>query len=976
MPRTGVPSYAVLLSALGFLGGEGVSAPADYEGKPVLQIEFQPAEQSISAARLKEILPVKLNAPLRLAEVRSAIERLYATGRYADIAVEAQPLEGGVLLRFHTKPEYFVGRVSVEGVREPPNKGVLANAARLEPGAPLEDSDLKQAAQNLEQVLRNNGFYEAGIQSRLARNPKTGQVEIKFLVDSGKRAEYATPNVTGHPERPVKEVVAATHWHGWLGWKSVTESRTQDGLDRVRQWYQKTDHLMAQVSRKEMSYDAESGRVTPTLAAEAGPKVKITTAGAKVPRGKLRRMVPVYEEQSVDRDLLMEGARNLKEYFEGQGYFAAKVDFKNHSRQAGQEIIEYTIRRGPRIQVAAVIIQGPRYFSTDTIRERLYVRPASLLQFRHGRYSNEFLRRDLAAITELYRSNGFRDVEVSSRIQYPYQGKATSMAVFIQIREGPQWLVANLELAGVTPEHEQAIRSLLQGSAGQPFSDLNLSVDRDNVLDYYYNGGYPNATFDGSFQPAEAPRQMNVRYVIQEGPRKSVREVLISGLETTDPGLVRDRLLLSPGEPLSRERMLATQRRLYDLGIFAKVDMALQNPNGEEADKYVLLNFDESSRYAVTGGFGAEIAQIGGCRDCFEAPAGKTGFSPRLYFDVTRRNAFGSGHIASFKSRVSTVQKRGILSYEAPQFRGSPNINLLFSGMYDHSRDVRTFSAKRQEGSVQLGQKLSRASQVLYRFTYRRVSIDQNTLQINPQLIPLFSQPVRLGILGGNFIQDRRDDPTNSHRGIYNTLDAGLAHKTFGSQAGFTRLLGRNATYHPWGIGSKYVLARSLTFGWLHQLRKDKEIPLPERFFAGGAASHRGFPENQAGPRDLLTGFPLGGKALLVSQVELRFPLLGENFGGVLFQDAGNVYSTLNNVSFRVRQRDVTDFDYMVHAAGFGIRYRTPLGPVRIDLAYVLNPANFIGFKGTREELLFGGGMRSPQQLSHFQFHFSLGQAF
>ena len=141
MARTGVRTHAILLSALGCLTGLGVSAPSDYEGKPVLKIEFRPAEQPLSAARLNEILPVKLDAPLRLAEVRSAIEQLYATGRYAGIAVEAEPLEGGVLLRFITAPEYFVGGVSAEGVPEPPYKGVLANTTRLELGAPLADND-------------------------------------------------------------------------------------------------------------------------------------------------------------------------------------------------------------------------------------------------------------------------------------------------------------------------------------------------------------------------------------------------------------------------------------------------------------------------------------------------------------------------------------------------------------------------------------------------------------------------------------------------------------------------------------------------------------------------------------------------------------------------------------------------------------------------------------------------------------------
>ncbi|MGB9606794.1 MAG: BamA/TamA family outer membrane protein, partial [Bryobacteraceae bacterium] len=350
-------------------------------------------------------------------------------------------------------------------------------------------------------------------------------------------------------------------------------------------------------------------------------------------------------------------------------------------------------------------------------------------------------------------------------------------------------------------------------------------------------------------------------FTIREGQRKYVRGILLSGLRITDPELVRRRLLLAPGDPLSRSALLDTQRRLYNLRIFAKVDAALQNPAGEENEKYVLLDFDESKRYSLTVGFGAQIEKIGGDELSFEAPAGKPGFSPRVSFDVARNNLWGNGHNLSLRTRLSTVQKRGIVSYEAPQFRGSSVWNLLLSTMYDDSRDVRTFTARRQEGTIQLGQRLSRANTLLYRFTYRRVTVDPATLKINPLLIPLYSQPVRLGILAGNFVADRRDDPTNATRGIYNTLDLGWASRGFGSQADFTRLLGQNATYHAFGFGRRYVVARSTTFGWLHNFRRDAEIPLPERFFAGGAESHRGFPQNQAGPRDLLTGFPLGGGA-------------------------------------------------------------------------------------------------------------------
>jgi outer membrane protein insertion porin family len=153
-------------------------------------------------------------------------------------------------------------------------------------------------------------------------------------------------------------------------------------------------------------------------------------------------------------------------------------------------------------------------------------------------------------------------------------------------------------------------------------------------------------------------------------------------------------------------------------------------------------------------------------------------------------------------------------------------------------------------------------------------------------------------------------------------------------------------------------------------------IPLPERFFGGGEASMRGFPMNQAGPRDPETGFPIGGNALLFHSTELRFPLIGDNISGVMFHDMGNVYSSLGSISFRTRQNGLTDFDYMVHAAGFGIRYRTPLGPVRVDLAYSINPPTFNGLQGTYQQLLFGGATKTIQSVSHFQIFFSIGQAF
>ncbi len=966
----------MLFLTLGFAARTLWAAPEDYEGRYIKAIEFSPVAQPYSPEYLDQILPIKVNQPLRLADVRAAIARLYATGRYARIAVDASAAEGGVVLTFITSNNYFVGHVSVERVSQPPGEGVLVNATRLDLGTLYTEGNGKQAVRNIQDVLRNNGFYVTRVTPQFEYDPATQLVAIHFAVVSGPRARYRMPVIVGHPESPVEDVAGATHWKGWLGWKKVTEARTQDGVQRVRRTYEKQDRLEARVTLDKMDYDADTNRVTPTLGIEGGPKIKVEVAGANVSRGKLRQIIPVYEEQAVDRDLLVEGANNLTEYLEGEGYFDARVDFSTKTATPGEETIQYNVQRGERHRIALVAIEGNKYFDTSTIRERMYVRAASFPQLRHGRFSENLMRHDVETIAALYISNGFRDVRVTPRVAHGYKSQETSVAVYIRIEEGRQWRVAKLDLEDVSAENRDAVERLLESVPGQPFSELNVAADRDNVLDYYFNQGYPNASFQWSFSPAAEPHEVALKYLVEEGARRFVRSVLISGLNATKPQLVKERVMLQAGDPLSRARMLDTERRLYNAGVFARVDIALEDPDGEERNKNVLIDVEEARKYTVSTGVGAEFAKIGGCSTCLDAPAGANGFSPRVSFGLTRRNLFGDGHVLSFQSLASSLEQRAVLSYELPQFQGNPNLSLLFSTLFDDSKDVRTFSAMREEGSVQLGQKISKASTMLYRFSYRNVRVDRATLKISPELIPLLSQPVRIGIFAASYIQDRRDDPVDSHRGIYNTLDLGWASHTFGSQSDFVHFLGHNATYYPFGLGSRYVLARSITFGWLQNLRNGTQVPLPERFFAGGAESDRAFPENQAGPRDLVTGFPLGGNAVLLNQVEFRYPLVGGNLRGVLFWDAGNVYSSLDKVSFRVRQQGLQDFNYMVHAVGWGVRYRTPIGPVRLDLAYSINPPRFFGFKGTLDQLLFGTGQQTIQQISHFQFHFSLGQAF
>jgi outer membrane protein assembly factor BamA len=334
--------------------------------------------------------------------------------------------------------------------------------------------------------------------------------------------------------------------------------------------------------------------------------------------------------------------------------------------------------------------------------------------------------------------------------------------------------------------------------------------------------------------------------------------------------------------------------------------------------------------------------------------------------------------------RLSTVQKRSSINYFVPRIFSRPSLDGNFTILYDDTYDVNTFRAIRREVSTQISQHVSKTLTAFYRFSYRDVSV--SNLKISPLLVPRLAQSVRIGIGSLNVVHDRRDDPTDPHKGIYTTLDLGLATGAFGSQTSFLRVLGRNATYYR--LGPKLVLARETQFGVepafnIHTPPDPKDpdpIPLPERFYGGGGNTMRGYPQNQAGPRDTDTGFPLGGSALFFNNTEVRFPLYGANLRGVLFEDMGNVFSTLGNMSFRFHQKSISDFNYMSHAAGFGVRYRTPLGPLRLDIAYSLNPPKYNGFAGNYSQLVEcsakGSCQTSTQQIGHLQFFFSIGQAF
>ena len=1011
------------------------SATSGFEGKVVQSIQI-PGVAERDHEHILQLLPQKAGEPLDRGRVGDSIRALYATGRFADIQAEVAPSGAGVALTFTTSANFFVGAIDVEGAPPHPTSNQIVNASKLQLGELYSQEKLDRALENIRQLMQEGGYYRARVTAESMSNPATQQVDILFHITRGEQAHVGEVKVTGTSTLSSGEIQKIAHMNPG---DRVTVARVSGSLQRLRKRFQKQKRALAQVSIAEQSYHPESNAVDFTFQVDPGPVVVIYARGYHIGRGVLKREIPVYEENAVDDDLLNEGKQNLLDYLQTRGHFEAKVDIQKVTDAKTMQVI-YQIDPGALHKLVLVEITGNKDFlDSAKLRSYLQIQPASRL-LSHGRYSETLLKSDVATLEGLYRSSGFRQVKIQTKVDDDYRGVANRLAVHIRIEEGARTRVAELHVLGVQKVAANQLPEL-STQPGQPYSEQDLANDRERILSYYFDHGFPNAALEITTKTSEHDRNReDVTYTIQEGERFMVDRVMTAGTEHTRDYVVQRELQVHEGDPLSQQDLLSTQTRLYDLGIFSQVDTAVQNPQGTDPQKNVLVQVQEAKRYTFTYGFGLEFqtSQPAGTT----APQGTTGVSPRVEFDVTRLNVGGRNQTLTFQSHVGRLQQRGLVSFAIPKLFDNDKYKLTYTVFYDNSLDVATFTSERLEGKIDLRQQIGNSghepgtragpNSITYRMDFRLVKAYHFAEGFSPGEIATLSLPARIGGPGFTFIHDKRDNPLESTKGNYFTLDAFASSSYLGSEADFGRILAQNSTYYALGkkakTGHHFVFARSTSIGVQQPFKGTTVrppgacpidphtnesvcqgislIPLPEQFFAGGGNSHRGFGLNQAGPRDPSSGFPVGGTALFVNNLELRLPpmslpYLGEGFGFAVFHDMGNVFTAPHDMLkglLRWHQQnpqqclsgstpdtqcitnfDNSGYDYTSHAVGLGVRYKTPIGPLRFDFGYNLNPTRYFQVftypvpNTTPPQTV---SVQETQRLRHFNLFFSIGQPF
>src|SRR5882762_5170296 len=384
----------------------------------------------------------------------------------------------------------------------------------------------------------------------------------------------------------------------------ITSARVQRGTDRIRKYLVKKGHLSGRAGVHRGNYDAAKNAMPLDLDVTEGPLVKVTLTGAKFSKGELKKLIPIYQEGAVDTDLLEEGKRNVRERLERLGYFDAEVNYttethevksKRGGAQSTEEIITYTVERGIQHKLMGIEITGNKYFDSELLRSRLQIFGGAFGSA--GRFSRRLVDSDAQSMRSLYQANGFLDAKVEPQTEDNYKGKEGDLFIRFVLQEGIQTRVASLSIEGNRAFKEEELLGVIASTSGQPYSDFNVTTDRDNILALYFNEGFPEASFtstaelvsagaaaqkaDGPGSAAALPEngrkeqkekdqktsieqaeEVRLIYHIQEGPQTRVRRILIGGYQHTRPGVIHREVHIKVKEPLREGDVVESQRRL------------------------------------------------------------------------------------------------------------------------------------------------------------------------------------------------------------------------------------------------------------------------------------------------------------------------------------------------------------------------------------------------------------------------------
>lgn len=993
----------------------------NYEGEKVTAIDLA-SEPEADVDYLRALLLQQVGQPYSNTKVQQSIAAMMATGEFSSVRVQVSPENGGLRLLFVLEPAYYLGLVQFPGAVPPLSYTRLLQVVTFSEGSPFLKRQMNDATGAMKTFLARSGYFAATVKPRTEIDKEHKLVNPIFEITLNRRAKIGSIDFEGLSEAEVDEERASLRSF-WTHFKkgrltngtTFTQERIQAAIDRIRNTLGTQNRLAQEISLKSVNYEPNTNRADLLFHVTLGPQVSVQLQGAHIFRRTLKRLIPIYQENSYDTDLLAEGRKNLANYFQSKGYFDVHV--ASDVQQAPDRVdIIYRVQEGKKHKLENIAFSGNQAFNDAALRAAIVIHKKSKLPFSHGRYSETLLRSSVNKIVNMYQVAGFPDVKVATRVQ----DLEPQVNVTFEITEGTRAVVHNFQIiggdgldTGKLPAHG------LRLASGKPYSPEYELEDRNDILAYYLDHGFLSAQLNSTDTPVNGNKyQVDVTYRIQPGVETQVQDVAYLGNVKTKNTLIAHTVSLSPEMPLSESKMLAAESDLYNLGIFDWTSVAPrraqevgsqlvdppqpggstpdQNPTsnstsneshadagdppGDPADpadpvqnqaEEVLVKVHESQRNTIEYGGGLEIVSRGGTPPggaivvpgLAPIPVGSNFqtseqrfFGPRGSFAYTLRNLRGRGETFTASILGSRLDNRALLSYGVPRF-WSTNWTSLFSATGERSTLNPIFASTFGSGSFQVQRKLNpqRTQTLILRYQFQHTVLSDLLV---PALVLPEDRDVRLSTVSVSYIHDTRDKPLDAHRGVYQTLDFGVTSTAFGASASFLKFLGQSAFYRP--VTTHITWANNLRLGFAQSIFSSR-VPLSEEFFSGGSDTLRGFPIDGAGPQRPVVA--CGNPSVPSTCSTISVPVGGDmllvvnselRFPIPVKEGVGAaVFYDGGNVYSKINLPLLAE--KYTNSVGIGFRYNTPVGPVRFDIGHLVNPIAGI---------------------SSFQFFLTLGQAF
>jgi outer membrane protein assembly factor BamA len=942
-----------------------------FSGRTIAGVQVLVESRPMSDPAVVDLIQTRRGEMLSLAEVRESITHLYSLGRFQDVQVEATEVTGGVELHYNLVPLHLVQRVDFKGELGL-SSGDLRRAMTERYGATPAVGRAAEVTRLLEQLYADNGYFATSIRPSAEEFHDPDRTILTFNIDSGPRATIGRVALSGNPRAAHAAVVSKLQVTTGRPYQRLElQRRLADFVSdlKKRRYYQAGADHTAQLSDDRRVADL-------TIDIQSGPAVAITFQGDPLPDDRIKELVPIEREGSVDEDLREDSAQRIRDYLHSLGHWKADVTVEERTPGADQLEILITIRRGPIYRVAELDVSGASSISLAEIRPLVPLETGSV-------FVASQLDAGADAVRRYYRTRGFAWVDVKeavTEIGLTGEGRVRPSLV---VAEGPRALVGEVTITGAKQIQESELRQSIKSTAGIPWYDPVAAGDRDAILLQYLNLGFSSVEVAVTPVVSADRTRVDLTFDVREGPQTIVDHIIVVGNSRTKEELIRRELQLRPGAPLGLQDLVESRRRLSALGLFRRVAITEMAHSGG-ARRDIVVTVEESPVTNLGYGGGLEVTR----RLRQSAASGEAEerieFAPRGFFEIGRRNLGGKNRSVSFYSRASVRPKdeaedpdegsgiqvsdyRIIGTFREPRAFGW-NADFALTGAAERG-ERSSFSFTRKGVIAELVRKLTPAVRAGLRYSFGTTrSFDERLDPEDQATIDRLFPQVRLSAFSGALNRDTRDDLVEPLRGSILSAEGTVAARAIGGEVGFMKSYLQGAWFSKLPGRRSVVFATRAAVGLADGFAREvqpvddagnplpvdpivvEDLPASERFFAGGDNTIRGFALDTVGAPNTIDpqGFPKGGNAVLILNGELRVPVWKE-IGAVFFVDGGNVFDR------------VTEFDFgeLRGSAGFGVRYRSPIGPIRLDL----------GFKMDRRE--FNGRLESASVL-----HFSIGQAF